>query len=152
GDLNSSRQNRLLPPSRMLRASTTSSSGPISTNMSIRTLPLASDVEGVRGLIDTSVAVALGDLDDSQFPTEITISTLTLAELVTGPHATEDDLQRAARQRHLQYVEGNFEALPFDSDCARAYGPVYTAVARVARKARGARAVDLMIAATALAH
>jgi len=34
----------------------------------------------------------------------------------------------------------------------RAYGLVYAAVHRRGRKARGGRAVDLMIAATALAH
>jgi predicted nucleic acid-binding protein len=109
-------------------------------------------LEGKRGLIDTSVAVALGDLDASRFPEKITISTLTLAELATGPSVAEDDLQRAARQGHLQYVEGHFKALPFDSDCARAYGRVYAAVVSIGRKARGACAVDLMIAATALAH
>jgi predicted nucleic acid-binding protein len=42
--------------------------------------------------------------------------------------------------------------LPFDSGCARAYGVVYASVMRAGRKPRGARAVDLMIAATALAH
>jgi len=44
------------------------------------------------------------------------------------------------------------EALPFDSTCARAYGVVYAAVERIGRKPRGGRAIDLMIAATALAH
>lgn len=44
------------------------------------------------------------------------------------------------------------EAFPFDLICARAYGRIYAAVAATGRKARGARSVDLMIAATALAH
>jgi predicted nucleic acid-binding protein len=35
---------------------------------------------------------------------------------------------------------------------ARAYGRVYAAVAQAGRKARGRRAVDLFIAATALAN
>jgi predicted nucleic acid-binding protein len=105
-----------------------------------------------RGLIDTSVAVALATIDRLSLPVEIAISALTLAELASGPHGAGHDLKRVRRQHHLQYVEANLEALPFDSRCARAYGQVYAAVKAVGRKARGARAVDLMIAATALAN
>lgn len=105
-----------------------------------------------RGLIDTSVAVDIRDLDAARFPREVAISALTLGELATGPHAARDELTRARRQAHLQFVETNLEALPFDPSCARAYGIVYAAVDRKGRKARGGRAVDLMIAATALAH
>jgi predicted nucleic acid-binding protein len=39
--------------------------------------------------------------------------------------------------------------LPFDADAARAYGRIYAAVVAAGRKARGARTVDLMIAAVA---
>ena len=42
--------------------------------------------------------------------------------------------------------------LSFEPRCGRAFGQIYAAVSRVGRKARGARTVDLMIAATALAH
>ena len=49
-------------------------------------------------------------------------------------------------------VEALYDPLPFDASCARAYGRVYAAVAATGRKSRGRRAVDLMIAATALAH
>jgi predicted nucleic acid-binding protein len=41
--------------------------------------------------------------------------------------------------------------LPLDADVARAYGRVYAEVGRVGRTARGRRAVDLFIAATAIA-
>jgi predicted nucleic acid-binding protein len=41
--------------------------------------------------------------------------------------------------------------LPFDGDSARAYGRICAAIAATGRKARGPRAVDLLIAATALA-
>ena len=44
-----------------------------------------------------------------------------------------------------------FDPLPFDADASRAYGRVYAAVVASGRKARGARAVDLLIAATACA-
>jgi len=41
--------------------------------------------------------------------------------------------------------------LPLDAAVARAYGRVYAALAAAGRKARGRRAFDLLIAATALA-
>lgn len=105
-----------------------------------------------RGLIDTSVAVDLVTIDRDKLPAIIAVSALTLAELVSGQHGAENELKRARRQQHLQYLEGNVEPLPFDSRCARAYGPIYVAVTDTGRKPRGARAVDLMIAATALAN
>jgi predicted nucleic acid-binding protein len=105
-----------------------------------------------RGLIDTSVAVDLATIDRSSLPVIVAVSALTLAELVIGPRGASDELTGARRQQHLQYAEASVEPLPFDSRCARAYGPVYTAIVSAGRKPRGARAVDLMIAATALAH
>lgn len=39
----------------------------------------------MRGLIDTSVVVALADLDTEQLPVEPVISAITLAELSVGP-------------------------------------------------------------------
>lgn len=119
---------------------------------SIRTLRLATGLSDGRGLIDTSVAVDLASLDPARFPAEIAISSLTLAELTAGPHAAGDELTRARRQLALQHVEANFETLPFDPSCARAYGRIYVAVDNAGREPRGGRAVDLMIAATALAH
>lgn len=105
-----------------------------------------------RGLIDTSVAVDLATIDRDSLPAIVAVSALSLAELVIGPPGAPDELTGAKRQQHLQYVEANVEPLPFDSRCARAYGPIYTAVLKAGRKPRGTRAVDLMIAATALAH
>jgi predicted nucleic acid-binding protein len=43
------------------------------------------------------------------------------------------------------------DAIPFDAACARAYGRVYAETRAAGRKARGKRAIDLLIAATALA-
>lgn len=94
----------------------------------------------------------LGKVNPASLSIDIAVSALTLAELAGGPHTARDDLGRARRQQHLQYVEVTFETLPFDPDCARAFGLVYAAVENAGRKARGARAIDLMIAATALAH
>jgi predicted nucleic acid-binding protein len=103
-------------------------------------------------LIDTSVLVDLGKIDPARLPDDFSISALTLAEVACGPHAATDDLERGRRQSHLQEVEANFEPLPFDAVCGRAFGQIYAAVAHIGRKARGARTVDLMIAATALAN
>lgn len=105
-----------------------------------------------RGLIDTSVAIGFEGVDPNRLPAEIAISTLTLAELTGGPHATRDDRERARRQEHLQRIEATLEPLSFDSDCARAFGSICAATAAAGRKAGGSRAVDPMIAATALAH
>jgi predicted nucleic acid-binding protein len=104
-----------------------------------------------RGLIDTSVVIDLPDIDPSKLPQQMAVSAISLAELAAGPHATTDAAERARRQDRLQRVEATFEALEFDADAARAYGRVYAAVTSAGRKARGQRAVDLLIAAAALA-
>jgi predicted nucleic acid-binding protein len=103
-----------------------------------------------RGLIDRSVVIELDHVDRDALPAEIAIAAVTLAELTAGPHATEDPTERARRQQRLQLVEGTFDAIPFDATAARAYGRVYAEVAAAGRKARGRRAVDLLIAATAV--
>lgn len=103
-------------------------------------------------MIDTSVVIGREEIDPSRLPAEISISTLTLAELTCGPLAASDDLEQARRQERLQRFESGVESLAFSSACARAYGHVYAAAIASGRKPRGARAVDLMIAATALAH
>jgi predicted nucleic acid-binding protein len=104
-----------------------------------------------QGLIDTSVVIDLDHIDTAQLPVELAISALTMAELAAGPHATADARERARRQDRLQRAEASFDPLPFDSDSARAYGRVYAAIVATGRKARGPRAVDLLIAATAVA-
>jgi hypothetical protein len=81
----------------------------------------------------------------------VAISSITMAELAAGPHAASDAVERARRQDRLQRAEAAFDALPFDAEAARSYGRVYAAVMSSGRKARGARAVDLLIVATACA-
>ncbi len=80
------------------------------------------------------------------------VSSITMAELAAGPHATTDGEERSRRQDRLQRVEALFDPVPFDDAAARAYGRVYAAVVAGGRKARGARAVDLLIAAVAVAN
>lgn len=105
-----------------------------------------------RGLVDTSVVIALPDLDPGMLPAELAISAITLAELAAGPHATGDADERARRQERLQRTEAAFDPLAFDANAARAYGRIYAAVVTAGRKARGQRAVDLLIAATAMGN
>ena len=100
-------------------------------------------------MLDTSVVIALDELDPERLPVEMAVSAITMAELAAGPHATSDPDERARRQDRLQRTEATFEPFPFDADAARAYGRIYAAVVAAGRKARGARAVDLLIAATA---
>jgi len=103
-----------------------------------------------RGLVDTSVVIDLATIDPEHLPRELAISAITLAELAAGPHATRGSGERARRQDRLQRTEATFEPLPVDGNVARAYGRVYAAVVASGRKARGRRATDLFIAATAL--
>lgn len=104
-----------------------------------------------RGILDTSALIDLEELDPARLPTEVAVTAITMAELAAGPHATRDPTERARRQDRLQRAEAAFDPLPFDTDAARAYGRICASVARSGRKARGARVVDLLIAATALA-
>jgi predicted nucleic acid-binding protein len=105
-----------------------------------------------RGLLDTSIVIDLDRLAADKLPQELAVSALTLAELAAGPHATDDEAERARRQERLQRIEALLEPLPFDDQAARAYGRVYAATRAADRKPRGARAMDLLIAAVALAN
>jgi len=102
-------------------------------------------------MVDTSVVIELDRIAADQLPGEMAIASVTLAELAAGPHATGDPIERARRQERLQRAEVTFDAVPFDGEAARAYGRVYAAVTAHGRKPRGRRAIDLLIAATALA-
>ena len=103
-----------------------------------------------QGLLDTSVLIDIESIDPELLPNEASISAISMAELSAGPHATSDVDERARRQARLQFIEAYMSPIPFDADCARAYGLVFAAVSAVGRKPRGARAVDLMIAATSV--
>jgi len=103
-------------------------------------------------MLDTSAVILLGEITDATaLPDESVISAITLAELSVGPHVARDDEERGARQQHLQQAEADFEVLPFDADCARAFGGVAAALRASGRKP-AARAYDALIAASAIAH
>ena len=112
-----------------------------------------------RGLLDTNVMILRSRIAPDELPDEMAISAVTLAELSAGPHEVRPDSQqdayfeaaeRARRLDVLQRAEHEFDPIPFDADAARAYGRVTAAVVAAGRKPRR-RAVDLMIAATAIA-
>ncbi len=109
------------------------------------------DRRPARGILDTSVVIDLEHIEPTRLPEAVAVSAITMAELAAGPHATADPEERARRQDRLQRAEAAFDPLPFDAEAARAYGRVYAAVVAAGRKARGARAVDLLLAATACA-
>ena len=112
-----------------------------------------------RGLLDTNIMILRSRIAPEELPDEMAISAVTLAELSAGPHEVRPDTdqdayfeaaERARRLDVLQRAEHEFDPIPFDADAARAYGRVSAAVIAVGRKPRR-RAVDLMIAATAIA-
>lgn len=105
-----------------------------------------------RGVLDTSTLILLGRITDvASLPEEPVITAVTLAELSVGPLVAASDLERAARQAHLQAAEADFDPLPFDAAAARAFGAVAASLRREGRKP-AARSYDAMIAAIAVAH
>lgn len=105
-----------------------------------------------RGVLDTSTLMLLGRITDvDSLPDEPLITAVTLAELSVGPLVATSDVERAARQAHLQAAEADFEALPFDAAAARAFGAVAASLRKGGRKP-AARSYDAMIAAIATAR
>lgn len=103
------------------------------------------------GLLDTSVVVDLDLMDPQVLPLTVGVSAITMAELAAGPAATQDLAERARRQDRLQRAEAAFEAIPFGSEAARAYGRVHAAVVAAGRQPRR-RFAALLIAAVAVAE
>jgi len=102
----------------------------------------------MRALLDTSVVIAdgVGPLEG-----ELAISAVTLAELHFGVLVTDSATVRAERLRRLSILQQRFDALPIDEAVATSYGRLAAEVAAAGRRPR-ARAMDLLIAATAHAH
>ena len=102
----------------------------------------------MKALLDTSVLLA-GDVPPLEG--DLAISAATLAELHFGVLVTRNDGVRAERLRRLSLIERNFDSLPIDDAVARGYGRLAATLAHRGRQPR-ARVMDLLIAATALAH
>lgn len=102
--------------------------------------------------MDTSAVIVLADhIDDPRLPARVFISAITLAELSVGPLVAESETERADRLGVLQHAEASIDALAFDASAARAFGRV-SADLRIAGRQSSSRALDALIAATALAH
>lgn len=118
---------------------------------SIKTPPRVPEQRRPRGLLDTSVLIDLDRISEEFLPQQASVSTISLAELAAGPHATTDPEEQDRRRARLDRIELESRPLPFDRRSARAYGQIYALVVTAGRKPRGRRTADLLIAATALA-
>jgi predicted nucleic acid-binding protein len=102
-----------------------------------------------RGLLDTSVVIAIATGEELDLPEQGAISTITLCELHHGVLIAGDAV-RAQRLNTLVTVERAFEALPIDARVAPHFGRI-VADARRKHDARP-RVADTLVAATALSH
>ena len=102
----------------------------------------------MRSLLDTSVL--LGP-PPPPLEGELAISSASLAELHFGVLVATTEAIRAERLRRLGTIERRFAAIPIDDAVARLYGRLAAATAALGRKPR-TRVMDLLIAATAVAH
>ena len=101
-----------------------------------------------RVILDTSVLVA-SDADLSGLACQI--SSVSYAELHFGVHAAPDDSARLLRQHRLTLIQSVYgHGIAFTDDTAHHYGLLCGRLRAQGRSPRG-RAMDVMIAATALA-
>ena len=64
------------------------------------------------GLLDTSTLILLPRIRDSSvLPVRPLISVITLAELTVGPLVAQNEVERVARQAHLQQAEADFDRM-----------------------------------------
>lgn len=100
-----------------------------------------------RALLDTSVLVA-EDADLSGLVCQV--SAVSYAELHFGVQAAGSEAVRLARQHRLTVIQATYgHGLAFTDDTAHHYGLLCGRLRLLGRSPRG-RALDLMIAATAL--
>jgi hypothetical protein len=101
-----------------------------------------------RGILDTSVLIAE---DIAPIPGSLAISVISIAELQFGVLVAKSPETQARRLTRLSAIQRRFEPLPVDDAVADSYAILVAAVARAGRQPR-ARSMDLLIAATAMAH
>jgi predicted nucleic acid-binding protein len=98
------------------------------------------------GLLDTSVVLGARPTD---LPHEAAISVITMAELRLGVLVAPSATERAARLELVTQLERLYSPIPVDDDVARAYAAI---VAAERDRGRRPRAMDVLVAATALTH
>ncbi len=104
-----------------------------------------------RGILDTSVVIDLESIDVRRLPAELAITAITLAELAAGPHAGTDADEQARRQDRLQRAGGRVRPAALRHRVRTRVRPGLRGGGARGSQGPGARAVDLLIAATALA-
>ncbi|MFD3596715.1 type II toxin-antitoxin system VapC family toxin [Nocardia sp. NPDC058640] len=104
-----------------------------------------------RGIVDTNILILIEELDPTELPDELVISSVTMAELAAGPHYSTEPGERARRIERVQNAEAMFEPIPFDTRAARRFGHIVAGVLAAGRNPRPRR-IDLMIASIASAN
>lgn len=102
----------------------------------------------MKAILDTSVVIAT---DIAPLEGALAVSAITMAELHFGVLAAKTQPIRAERLRRLLKLQQDFDPIPVDQAVAASYGQLAAAVVDAGRQPR-ARAMDLLIAATAHAH
>ncbi|ASW55674.1 PIN domain-containing protein [Plantactinospora sp. KBS50] len=100
------------------------------------------------GILDTSILIAN---DVTPIPGELAINVASLAELQVGVLSAKTAEARALRLARLSAIQRRFDPLPVDDAIADSYARLAARVVETGRQPR-ARVMDLLIAATALAH
>jgi predicted nucleic acid-binding protein len=102
-----------------------------------------------RAVVDTSVVIAAGgSRAEIDLPPKPAISVVTFGELRAGIHMARTQVQREVRARRFEVLQSKFEALPVDFEIACHFGE---SLAWARTHARGTKATDLLIIATAKA-
>ncbi len=99
-------------------------------------------------LLDTSVVINYPARAVAAHTASAAVSTITLAELAYGLHAT-DPLLNTAREQRYHWISDTFDPIPFDRNAARIYGALCASV-RAAGRDPKPRRFDLLIAAVAV--
>lgn len=102
----------------------------------------------MKAILDTSVVIAT---DLQPLEGDLAVSAITMAELHFGVLVAKTQPIRAERLRRLLKLQQDFDPIPVDQAVAASYGQLAAAVVDAGRQPR-ARAMDLLIAATAHAH
>ena len=102
----------------------------------------------MKAILDTSVVIAT---DLQPLEGDLAVSAITMAELHFGVLVAKTQPIRAERLRRLLKLQQDFDPIPVDQAVATSYGQLAAAVVDASRQPR-ARAMDLLIAATAHAH
>ncbi|MGB7508228.1 twitching motility protein PilT [Mycobacterium colombiense] len=102
----------------------------------------------MKAILDTSVVIAT---DLQPLEGDLAVSAITMAEIHFGVLVAKTQPIRAERLRRLLKLQQDFDPIPVDQAVATSYGQLAAAVVDAGRQPR-ARAMDLLIAATAHAH